>query len=262
MSGVVVAGAARSPARLSLPREHGAYLTLVGAIACGAWVAPSIVPALGMGLALAASFCARGPADRLAARLELRAWDGAALAGLAGPAALGVGLAASSAGGVAWLVLAVVPLVTPAASFIARRRRAQRDLGVELAAMGWLGACAGLIAVAGGASPARAAALSVALGAHAGLAVPLLRVELRPAWAGARRGVAGAVAAALVVVAAALVALGAPLLVVALAPRALHAARLLAPGPREELRPRRAMAIGLHETGVLALVVAAIFLAS
>src|SRR4051794_16475235 len=60
--------------RLSLPNEHGAWLTLAGATVAGIALASDRWTAGGFALALAAAFFARAPLERA----RPAAWDGAA----------------------------------------------------------------------------------------------------------------------------------------------------------------------------------------
>lgn len=60
---------------LSLPREHGGYITLVGATLAAALHAPRPLATVGSGLALRAAFYLRGPLDRAAVGLAPARWD-------------------------------------------------------------------------------------------------------------------------------------------------------------------------------------------
>src|SRR5262249_43136992 len=151
---------------ISLPREHGAYLTLAGGAAAAAFVAPDVGGALAVALTFAAAFLVRGPLERLAAGLAPRRWDLDAIV-------LPPGLGAAAAALAALARLAVLPLLAagalalPVAALLARRRKLLRGLSFELAAMGALGASAGLAAWCGGLDARAAAALAAVLGAHA-----------------------------------------------------------------------------------------------
>ena len=221
--------------RLSLPGEHGAYLTIAGAAISAALVAPRPGPALAVMGTIAATFLARGPIDRAAARLPLRSWDGAALA-------LGAAVATAC---LAWSALPIPTLGFAlgmlAASWLCRRRRLHRDPRVELVALGGLGASAGLAAFAGGAAPSVALAVAALLGTHAATSV----LAVRPALGKRGRLSSRAAGAAAVVVAGVATALlGHPWLALAFAPRLVQ---LAAP-----TRGARAMTLGLRETAALA----------
>src|SRR5262245_10711043 len=105
--------------RLSLPSEHGGYLTLVAATAGAALLAPASLPAAGAGVAVAAGFLARGPVERFGNPHGLRVWDRQALLVMAAFVAGGAALAGT------WLVAAAA-LAVPAAALLARRLRSHR----------------------------------------------------------------------------------------------------------------------------------------
>lgn len=232
---------------VSLPHEHGGYLTVLGATVAGVALADARGAALAVGVATAAAFFARAPIEQLARRRAAH-FDAPLAAALVVVAAG----AAAVAGG--WRALAALaPAVAVVlASALARRARVGRKVWFEAAGMAALGASAGLIAVVGGADLTRGAALAVVFGVHAGVAVPLVRAEVRPRE---RERARDAGELALVVLAGAfvaLVSLGAAWWAVALVPRALHAAaRALTPPP-----PRaRPTLVGLRETALLALAI-------
>jgi hypothetical protein len=237
--------------RLSLPREHGAYLSLAGATAAACLVAPHPWPALGTGLCLAAAFFARGPVDRLASRVSPLAWDRAFLLFLVAVAATGLWLASSRApvvGAVAGATLLAIPAASAALRFV----RLQRAAGLELAAMALLGASAGLAARAGGTDAWTAVALAAAIGAHAVVSVPIVRSELHRGERRLSRRALLSSAAALAAAAVLLAVIGRPLAAFALLPRAGQIGlRLLRPP-----RPRRPAIVGLVESALLALAVA------
>jgi hypothetical protein len=229
---------------LSIPHEHGGYLTSLGAALAAVGIAPAPLAALGVGVAVVAAFVARGAIDRLAVGKPLARWDRPALALLAALMAGGallVGWRASPWWGAA---TAAVCLAMLAGSVTAQLARKQRDALFEALGMGALGASAGLGAFAAGASLAAAATAALALAAHAAIAVPLVRTELRPRER-ALGGRALVLAALGVLVAAGgLMALGHPLAAAALAPRALHVADRAIRRPA----PPRAGIVGLRET--------------
>lgn len=235
--------------RLSLPGEHGAHLTLAAAVVTAALLSGHPVPALAMALVLTMAFLARGPLERMAVRLPLRSWDRPALAGmviLAGAGSAGVMLEGPGP----WSFLGLpAALLAAAGAFAARRTRHHRAVGLEVVAMGSLGASAGLIALCGGVAPPRAVGLALVLGAHAAASVLLLRTRLRPRARAGRR-LALLEATALVALAAlGLVALGLPVMMLALVPRAVQIALGLG---RAHDAPRRAAGLGLIETALLA----------
>jgi hypothetical protein len=232
---------------LSLPHEHGGYLTIAGAAAAGVALAPARGAALAVGGVVAAAFFARAPLEQLArgrgARLDRGALALLSTIALAGALALGGGWAA--------IALAVAGAIVTA-SLVARDARWQRTSWFETLGMAALGASAGLAALAGGCAPGVAVALAIVVAAHTGLAVPLVRAEVRPRErAGARR--AGAVALVVLAVAAGTLAVaglgGASL---ALAPRALHALARVVRSP-QKMSPNL---VGVRESVMLALVVA------
>jgi hypothetical protein len=220
--------------RVSLPGEHGAYLTLAGGALAAAMVAPAPLPALGAAVAMVMAFLARGPIERRARGAAPREWDAAALVAMVGLAVAGALIA-----GVPALLLAAAAV--PVAAFAARRSRRMRTEAFEIAAMGALGASAGLAAWCGGLAVGAAAAVGVVLGVHAATSVAVVR--------GAVRGRGGLLWAAVAVGAAAVavVAVGQALCAVALLPRI--ATMLM---PAEKVPARR---VGLREAGALAVVV-------
>jgi hypothetical protein len=244
---------------LSLPREHGAHLTLAAAVVTATLSASQPVPALGMGIVLTMAFLARGPLERLAAGHALRAWDGPALGvmlGLAGVGALVVGLEVP---GVWWLGAVAAAATVPAGAYLARRASLHRAAALEFVAMGALGASAGLAALCGGMAPARAIGLAAVLGAHAAVSVPMLRTEIRKRARVGRRGALLAAAGLLALVGAGLCGLGYPAMTLALVPRAAQIGlALLEARPA----PRRPQALGLQETALLALAVAVLVVVS
>jgi hypothetical protein len=234
---------------LSLPVEHGGYLTAAAAGVAAALVAPAPAAALAVGVAVLAAFLARGVTDRVLLGKSPASWDWPWLAllilvGAATTATLSLRAATVTAAACVGLVLA---------SVLARRARRHRTAIVEAAGMGLLGASAGWAAHVAGASLRDAACVAVVLATHAALSVPLVRTQLRrrerhdarrAAWlAGA--GIALAVAAAFL--------LGRPLVALALAPRALHALLHSFVGARSP--PPSAAAVGVRETVALALAV-------
>jgi hypothetical protein len=228
---------------LSLPHEHGGYLTLAAATLAGVAIAAARAPALAVGAVAAAAFFARAPLEQLARHRAAR-WDVVALPSLA---AVALGGAVAVGGWRAAAALAMAGAIV-VASLAARRARSQRTVWFETVGMAALGASAGLIAVAGGAAWRAGAVLAIVLGTHAGVAVPLVRSEVRPrerarAGAAVRLGMLALVGAA-----ALLVGLGAMPSTVALLPRTLHAATR-AMAPQAPANPTR---VGLRETALLA----------
>lgn len=161
--------------RITLPREHGGPLTLLGATAASALLAPSPAAALGVELMLLVAFLARGPLERKA---TARPWDHAALAVMAVLGVLGLYLA--SRGRIAGAALAAAgALALPGGALLARRRHWLHGAGFELVAMLGLGASAGLAAWCGDLAEPRALVLGILLGAHAAASVPLVRAQVR-----------------------------------------------------------------------------------
>ena len=166
-------------ALLSLPREHGAYLTLAGGIAGGVLLAPAWLPAAATGVMLAASFLARGPLERRAAGLRWRVGDAPLLLGCALAAGAGVHVAAR---GRLWLELALLALalVMPLGGWLVRRMGQLRAERFEVVGMAALGGAAGLVAFTGGAGSTLALTVALLLAVHAAASVPLVRALLRP----------------------------------------------------------------------------------
>jgi hypothetical protein len=231
---------------VSVPSEHGGYLTLAGAAVTAALVSPRPWAVVAGAVALAAAFFARAPLEKLGRRGSLRPWDAPALVAYTLLALLGGGLAVAASGARGWTVgLAAGAIV--AASLLARRLRSHRSATFELAGMGALGGCAGVLAWLGGAPPQLAAVVAVILAAHAASAVPLVRSELRP---NERRQAARADASAFAIVGAALALLallGAATAGIALVPRVLHLLLRRA----HALAPHGAVWVGLRETATL-----------
>ena len=231
---------------LSLPHEHGGYLTIAGAAACGVALAPARLPALALAAVTAAAFFARAPVEQLARGRGARL-DGAFAALIAA-----VVVAGALALGGAWVAVALgLAVAIVCGSLWARRGRWQRSAWFETLGMAALGASAGLIAVGGGVAIGRAAAVALVLGAHTGLAVPLVRAELRPRERALGRRAAVFALAVLAAAALALALAGAGRFAVALAPRALHALSRAAVAAT----PARPTVVGLRETAMLAAVV-------
>lgn len=226
---------------LSLPHEHGGYLTLLGGVVAAALLSPRPVAAVGAGMALAAAFFARE------ALVKHARWDDAFLTVLAIGAAAGVGLAGWPWGGLAAAGAAAIL----AAFLLARRARQHRAPWFEWVGMAAMGGAAGLEAAAGGTPWPRAAALGLLLAAHAVVSVPVVRTQLRkreriqaPRADTVALGVLSAAAAALVVA-------GFPALALALAPRAAQLVWRRYAG----VRPARPAVVGARELALLSSVV-------
>ncbi|HKA88625.1 MAG TPA: hypothetical protein VKE22_13235 [Haliangiales bacterium] len=227
---------------LSLPHEHGAYLTLVGGGVAAALQAPRPLAAVGFGVVLAAAFFAREPLVKRAR------WDDAFLVLLAVAAAVGAAMAEWPWGSVAAAGAAAI-----VGGFLAARRaRQHRAPWFEWVGMAALGGAAGLEAAAGGAAWPRATALGLLLAAHVGVAVPLVRTQLRRRErAQAARadavafGVLGASAAAVAVA-------GFPAIAIAFLPRTAHLTWRRLAG----VRPARPAVVGVREVVLLSCAVA------
>lgn len=233
------------PPIVTLPREHGGYLTLTLATAVGILVAPLHLAALAIGAALGLGFVAHAPLDRMAGGTPPRRWDVPVTAlCLAGACALAV-MASRTGGAPGALALAGV-LVLPVGSYLVRRMRNHRAVWFELLAMGGLGASSGFTAWVGGAALARSVLAGALLGAHAAVSVPLVRTQLR-----AREEASGGTllwaAAALLGAAALAFLLGRPAAALAVVPRLVEVGVRAARGPR----PARPFVIGLIETAEL-----------
>lgn len=241
---------------LSLPHEHGGYLTIAGAAACGVALAQARGPALAVAAVTAAAFFARAPVEQLVRGKRARL-DAAAVAALGVVVVVG----ALALGG-AWAAIAgAVAAAIVAGSLAARRERVQRAAWFETLGMAALGASAGLIAIAGGLDVRDGAALAVVVGAHTGLAVPLVRAEVRPRERALSRR-AGAVALAVVTAAAlALAVAGLGRFALALSPRGLHALYRIV-RPTSPSAPSRPNLVGVRETAMLAAVVALVLVAA
>lgn len=232
--------------RMSLPHEHGGYIALAGSSVTATVIAPSLAPAFGVALAVAMGFCARGPVERMAARLALRAWDPVALLVMGLVAGFGIFLVATTSLLYA-LAGAAVALSIPFIGYVARRSRKQRHELFELVGMTFLGGSAGVIALAGGTSLATAAIAGGVLAVHAGTSIPIVRTELRRGER-SRATLATVTSAIALVCAGGLILLvGAALTVLALLPRTLHLFVRLYSGPSEA----RPMMVGIRELALL-----------
>jgi hypothetical protein len=234
---------------LSLPHEHGGYLTIAGAAFAGVALAHARAPALAVSAVVTAAFFARAPVEQLVRR------RGAPLDGAAVVVLTGIVLASALALADAWasITLAVAAAIV-AGSALARRARSHRATWFEALGMAALGASGGLAARAGGADLRVAFVLALVVGVHTCLAVPLVRSEVRPRERMRARG-ASIVALGLVVAAALLLVLvGSGRCSIALLPRALHAAT------RSLLPPAKARpnVVGVRESIMLAVVVLAL----
>jgi hypothetical protein len=233
---------------VSLPREHGGYLTLVGGVVAALLLSPRPGVALACAVAIVAAFFARGPLER--ERLA-GAWDPALLGLLAAAAVVAYAAAIWRAGWAAVPAVLLPPSMVGAA-WAARKSRLHRSRAFELAGMAALGASTGLIVFGGGASGRVAAILALVLGTHAATAVPLVRSELRPRERARAASDAWLTLALLASAAVLLLRLSAPLALAAFAPRLLQLALRLARGPVAA----NAVTVGLRETAALTLTVA------
>lgn len=234
-------------ARVTLPHEHGGYLTVLGAILVALPLSPAPLPALVAALCIVAAFFARCPLEKLALGGAPASWDRAWLTALVALMLAGATWAALARGLRALLALMLGAGIL-AASYAARRQRGHRAYAFELLGMAALGAGAGAIMLAGGSALRSATLAAVVLGAHAAVAVPLVRSELRPAERARRKRADGVALATLGAAAGVTLWLGAPLLLLALAPRAIHLA-LRQRRPPTTMRPAW---VGLRETASLA----------
>ena len=232
---------------LVLPREHGAWLTLMAATVAGLLLAMEPAPAIGASLVLAAAVVLRASADRVAMGrgLRLREWLGAGVV-----AGIGIGALSLSPG----LAAAVLGVLIIAASAWASRGRRRRALALELVAMTALGGSAGVISFAGRAPLLDAVALAVVLGVHAGASVPMVRVRLRAAAREHTSSWALQVGAALVLAAACLAVLGRPAAALALVPRSLSLAAIRSTS--WGTRPASRLRVGIEETIFLGMTIA------
>jgi hypothetical protein len=225
---------------ISLPHEHGAYLTLAGATIAGASIAHAHVDAAVFAVVLVAVFFARGSIEALAVGRP-RPWDGLAVLVFATVAAAALGFL-SRLDALAAALAAVFAAGIVGFSLIARIVRRHRTHLFEIAGMATMAASSGAVARVGGASLRDSLLLAIVLAAHATVAVPLVRAELRRRErVHAPEARAGA-AIVLVGAATTLWWVGAPYLTLALIPRAT----LITVGTY--LQPRRPAAVGIHET--------------
>lgn len=231
---------------LSLPHEHGGYLTIAGATAAGVALAHARAPSLAIGAVVAAAFFARAPVE------ELARGRGARLDGIAVAAMSGVVVAAALTLGGVWMAVALVAAsAIVGSSAFARRRRWHRATWFETLGMATLGASAGLVALAGRVELDVAIAVAIVVAAHTGLAVPLVRSEVRPRERARAHQAAWIALGALAVSAMMVGLMGRWWLVLALAPRALHALRQTT----SSRSPSHPNVVGLRESALLALVV-------
>ncbi|MBI4509194.1 MAG: hypothetical protein HY698_06135 [Deltaproteobacteria bacterium] len=241
--------------RISLPREHGAYLTLVGATIAGALAASDPAPAVAAGFTLGMAFLARGVLDRLVVGLPLREWDATAVVLMACALGEGARIAGSRHWGFTMLAVACALALT-VSSVMARRARKHRHLLFELLGLGILGTCAGIIGLAGGLVPKAALALAAVLGAHAASSVPVVRGTVRKGLAPPMRFLAACLG--LILIAGALAfALGIPLLAAALVPRLADSVVGLTSG----FRHARPAVVGVRETVYLFIVLVVVSVA-
>jgi hypothetical protein len=237
--------------RLSLPREHGAWLTLAGAAFGGIWQATDRVGASGFAVALAAAFVARAPLERS----RPARWDGA-LRLVCSLAIVGGSLVAGRNQQWLGLASALCAAVLIGASLLARKERQQRNLGFEALGMAALGASAGAIALVGAAPFEQSLILGFVLGTHAAVSVPLVRSELRPREREHAASATALATLALVAAVAILSVIGSGTAAVALVPRAVDLAIRHVTG----WRLRRAALVGVRETVELAAALALLLL--
>ena len=239
--------------RISLPDEHGAWLTLSGAIVGGLWLAADRWTAAGVALSLGGALFVRAPLETR----RPRAWDATARA----VCALAILVGALIAGrqqqwlGIAGAALAFTAI---AACGLARRMRLHRSVWFEIVSMGALGASSGVIALAGRAAISGSFALGLGLATHAATSVPLVRSDLRPRERSLESRAIFAGAAALSATALCLWLLHMPAASLGLLPRGIDLmARHLT-----RFRLARAAAVGARETvelaGVVTLLLAAV----
>jgi hypothetical protein len=231
---------------VSLPHEHGAYLTLAGATIAGVSVAAARGPALAVGLSMTAAFFARAPLEQLWRGRPARN-DQAALAALGGL----VVVASVMAGGWQAAVAVAMAVAMLVLSVWSRQGRVQRTTWFEAIGMASLAGAAGVIALAGSASPQLALAAAVVLAAHAGTSVPMVRAEARPRERARARVNAIVTLGVLALAVVALAGIGEAVMARALLPRAVHAVWWVA-WPPARFRPA---ASGVRETAALVLVV-------
>ena len=236
--------------KLTLPSEHGALVTLAGAAAAAALLAPRPAHALAAAAAIAASYLARGPIERRVKGLRLRPLDAPALALYAAIAVAATAAVApvSRHGAIA---IAAIAAAIPLAGALTRSARLRRSVLVETGGMIAVGASAGAELHAGGGGTLASITVAIALASYAAAAIFLVRAQTRPLSRRGRLGFAAIAAATLALGAATTAALAARL-AWAFAPRGAHAlARLV--WVRES---RRVTAIALRESLELALFVA------
>ena len=231
---------------LSLPHEHGGYLTIAGATAAGVGLAHARAPALAIGVVIASAFFARAPVEELVRGRGAR-FDGIAVAALAA-----VVLAASLVLGGIWAAvsLAIASAIVSGSAF-ARQGRWHRATWFETLGMAALGASAGLVAFAGGVELRFAVAIGIVIAAHTGLAVPLVRAEVRPRERARARHAAGLALGVLALSAIALGLVGAGRFTLALAPRTLHALTRTRSSPS----PCHPNVVGIRESVMLTIVI-------
>ncbi len=235
----------RAPWRPPLPKEHGAWIGVSAACVIGlfAWGWPTLrsVPAA---LAMLAFFVAKAPVENLATGLPpRRSWIWLALFFLAGA----IGLAFSGLPGPFEAVVAAGAAAVLAGQAAARRAKRHRALVWETGGFFGFSGAATVVALARDLPLASALALWPLVGLHLAATVPFVRLTVRPgdlrrpltAWS---LGLAAAgPLAALALAAAGLV----PWLA---AVAYLPALWKVVAGVRSG-KTRKAMAVGLSETG-------------
>jgi len=231
---------------LSLPHEHGGYLTIAGAATAGVVIAQARGPAVAVGAVVAAAFFARAPVEELVRGRAAR-FDRVGLAILAAIIAAGAAVLAGPWRAVALIFAAAIV----SGSALVRRARRQRATWFETCGMVVLGASAGLVARAGGAELHASTAIAIVFATHCGLAVPLVRSEVRPRERAHARPTAAVVLVGLSFAAIAIDLVGGSQFLLALLPRTLHAL-VRAALPSARTRPN---VVGVRETAMLAVVI-------
>lgn len=235
-------------ASISLPHEHGAYLTLAGAIAAALVIAPDRLAAGGVGAIAAAGFFGKALVERGAVGAAQRRGDRVWAAALVAIAIGGERLAAARDERPALGFMVAVALALGGTALL-RRARLQRAVTVEQLGLAALGAVAGLAAWIGGAEARAAIVLGAVLAAHGASSVPIVRQAVRAQHPPPGLGIAiGAIVSA-----GAIAMAWRPLAAIALAPRVAQTLWLVR-APRGKTAART---VGLRETALLIAAIAA-----